>query len=762
MSATKKRLFAHKNEAGAEPKVVAFYDDWTMDKLLDKATSKLDPDIPCTRMFELHGLEVHSVGDIKSDSKIYFSSGEVYNGPARPAKREEAASTEDAQAQTGATESGDAEGEKKPGLFARIFNNKKKPGAGGEDEKEEGDGAPEQSQEGVDESANPDSSAPGGVVVHPTEAVETKAKPPNFLGKLFQVAARVGEAANEALQERKDKIQEVLHRAQVAMDEVKEKTERAAERAAEAAEAPPSPLADSKEAVPKEILEPGVPLLALEVCVMEGRGMAAAERPYVIVTVEGVSKQTAEGKGACPSWREGSGRSGDSPAMRFAVSDPTGDIRLAVCDPTCNRKDRKLGRVIIPTQWLRASVMGVPYKWQSTFDAWLKVLPLPNTAGIADILSQQIGGVQAKSNVEAEERKFFPAVPKEKGSGLPKPEYPLGELRVKVKVHPSSDVKDLAGSYVHPARSGATIVRWKEVDADVDEFLKDDEDTKVLSLEGVNRVIHRIKLLLKGPPLLMQPPYSLATIIWLYVACFRSSASKVPWLLWSLLAMQGLALAITRSYKDIIVWDADIVKQKSKTVFEYGALIRKILRILGAYQYKADLIVTFLERFKNVLSGGDPFATALLFSVLAAFCALAQTIISILPSGSPWFLIGLSILSPPYIKIYNRCMRKEKKKKPDWIDKLRMTALTLAENFFNHIPDQNELAHRYICDMQRVKKANKLETKMPESKVPKSERSEEKNGGSVSDKKFGVANDSVGEATSEMDGSADAEVNEEI
>eukprot|EP00465_Bigelowiella_longifila_P001674 CAMPEP_0185275740 /NCGR_PEP_ID=MMETSP1359-20130426/54643_1 /TAXON_ID=552665 /ORGANISM="Bigelowiella longifila, Strain CCMP242" /LENGTH=166 /DNA_ID=CAMNT_0027869189 /DNA_START=200 /DNA_END=700 /DNA_ORIENTATION=- len=156
--------------------------------------------------------------------------------------------------------------------------------------------------------------------------------------------------------------------------------------------------------------------------------------------------------------------------------------------------------------------------------------------------------------------------------------------------------------------------------------------------------------------------------------------------------------------KSTLVWEHQVEKGKDKNIFEYGALVRKVLRIIGAYQYKAELIISALERFKNALSFGDPFASLLLYATLGLLCSLTQIIMSILPSGLPLFIIGISILSPPYIKIYSSKVmgiEKKKKKKPDTIDRILKTMLSLAENFINHIPDQEELEHRYICAMQK-------------------------------------------------------------
>jgi len=64
-------------------------------------------------------------------------------------------------------------------------------------------------------------------------------------------------------------------------------------------------------------------------------------------------------------------------------------------------------------------------------------------------------------------------------------------------------------------------------------------------------------------------------------------------------------------------------------------------------------------------------------------------------------------------------IEKKKKKKPDTIDRILKTMLSLAENFINHIPDQEELEHRYICAMQKPAEEGKssLWRDKPENRV---------------------------------------------
>jgi len=339
----------------------------------------------------------------------------------------------------------------------------------------------------------------------------------------------------------------------------------------------------------------------------------------------------------------------------------------------------------------------------------MHIMSLPQDAGVADILTQQLGGVQAKTNIELQEKKFFQAIPKEKGSGLPEPRYPLGQVYIKLNAYSAeggaavapNGLAALARSYVEPPKNGSAFVTWRLVDTDVDIMLAEEGDDKVLSVDGINRIIFRLKNLFKGPPLVMKPPFSIMTFIWLYYVCFRMTVTMVPWMIWTLLFIQGVSLYFTRDLSDTIIWESQIKKEKSKTVFEYGALVRKVLRIIGAYQYKAELVISTLERLKNVLSGGDVFATMFLFSVLAVLALVGQFIIAITPMGLPFFMIGFGILSGPYFKLLRK-IRGKKKKKDDWVDVLLKILLFRTENFLNHVPDADEMAHRHICEMQKV------------------------------------------------------------
>mmetsp|Transcript_1071 Transcript_1071/g.1840 ORF Transcript_1071/g.1840 Transcript_1071/m.1840 type:complete len:899 (-) Transcript_1071:129-2825(-) len=536
--------------------------------------------------------------------------------------------------------------------------------------------------------------------------------------KLNTFMSRVWNSAKTAVKERQEKIQEVLDKAKEAMDEVerrklekerlrRESKQKEAKAAlslsddATDAQSRSSP-ADSKSDISEA---PPDPVMVLEVIVKAGRDMEITRRPYALVEVEGRSKQTTKSQGPNPSWCSADGTASSSSAaagqstFRFPVTDLTGDVRISICDPASNRRDRKLGRVLIPIRWLEARRAGIPYGWKP-FKRWLKVFPLPQDVGVADILTSQLGGVKAKADNDFEEKKFFPALPKDSGTGLIEPDTPMGDLQVEVIPYPAKGITGVASSFFQDIRSGASEVRWTEVDAEVEYFLEEDNE-KVLSVEGFNRLLHRIKLLTHGAPLLFTPPFSVGTIVWLYIACFRSSQPDIPWLILMLLALQGVALWCVRNLSTIIVWEKDIKKGKAKSMFEYGAIVRKVLRIIGAYQYKAELVVSTLERVKNALSGADMFASMLLYTSLAILALAAQFVLSILPSGLPYFLIGIGILSGPYFKLYRRMRNIPKKKKgEDWLDRLLGYLLWKLENFFNHVPDGNEMAHRHICEMQ--------------------------------------------------------------
>jgi len=434
----------------------------------------------------------------------------------------------------------------------------------------------------------------------------------------------------------------------------------------------------------KQSIERGLPpIVALEVRIVEGRHMDKASRhPHVAVTVEGKTEETEVCAGEKPEWHmirpKKVTETAPPPPFKFDVSDVTGDVRVLVCE-----HKRKIGRVIIPLRWLyTVESKKLRISWRG-FDRWFKVLPMPMKETFKESVTQRLAGVTSHAVAAAEENKFYPALPRERGTGLPDPETPLGHLRIKIDVHPyaagsCSSHKELATSYLQPSLSGATVVRWRDIDKDAKEYVADHNNDKVLNFDGVIRLVRRIKMLINGPPLLMKPPFSVATIVWLYFACFWASAPQVPWMVLALLAIEGACLFIDRDLSDTLIWESEVQKKEKKGILELGGVLKRLLRVIGAYQHKLSLIVCTLERVKSVVSFGDTVGSLMLYAALALLCLVASALISLMPPGLPWFVIGLGALLPPYIKIYKRYMghskicKAEKRKNPDFVDRLKM------------------------------------------------------------------------------------------
>lgn len=544
---------------------------------------------------------------------------------------------------------------------------------------------------------------------------------------------RMRQAANKVMEKNKTKFQNVLSRAKEAMKRVEAEQQAAAavqreedaKRKAKVADAGAAesarPASESKAAASPRYRPP--PLAALEVCVVDARGIDVRTAPYIAVGVEGVVRRTPP---APPI--ESSDDAKEAPAgsrsrderyrvawsgapLTFEVGDVTGDIHLTLLDATSTRRDEKVARVIVPIKWLQSSALTGGWR---PFDKWLKLFPLPGEAGVTSVLVNELGGWRAPQ--QSDERKYEQALPKEKGSGLPDPQAPLGEVRVRIRAAPVSDAGTAAlyQSYLIPSSSGAPSVQFEALDRDVDDMLNDSEaESRVLSLEGIQRLIFRLKNLFGGSALL-RPPWSLATLAWLYWMCFRASASGAPWGFWTLLLLQGLSVWVRRDFSGTLVWESQVQTGRAKTLFERGAMLRRGLRVLGAFQYKLGVAVSLLERAKNAMSWADPTASVLLYAGLGGLCFVAQLLIAVLPRGLPAFALGLSVLAPPWVKLVRgRLGGKGSKGKggsgdsgnhahDDMGKRIQRLAMQLGENYANHVPDAEELAHRRICEMQVV------------------------------------------------------------
>jgi len=431
----------------------------------------------------------------------------------------------------------------------------------------------------------------------------------------------------------------------------------------------------------KQITERGPPIAALEVRIIEGRQMDKSSRkPRIAVTVEGKTEHTEVCTGEKPEWHIIRPRKvtekAPPPPFRFDISDATGDIRVLVCE-----HKRKIGRIIIPLRWLYiVESKRLQISWQG-FDRWFQVLPMPMKGTLKESVAQRLAGVTPNTVAAAEENKFYPALPRERGTGLPDPETPLGHLRIKIDVHPYSSGgphKNLILSYLHAPRSGAAVVTWRDINKDAKDYVAEENNDKVLNFEGVLRLVSRIKMLIKGPPLVMRPPYSIATMVWLYLACFWTSAPQVPWMMLALMGIEGASLFIRRDLSETLIWESEVQKKEKKGILELGGVLKKGLRLIGAYQYKLSLIVSALERAKNSISFADTLGSVMLYAALAFLCLVASILISMMPVGLPWFLVGAGALLPPYVKLYKLYMghskicNAEKRKNPDFFDRFKM------------------------------------------------------------------------------------------
>ncbi len=554
-------------------------------------------------------------------------------------------------------------------------------------------------------------------------------KKPNFFERAMDAARelkeKIGDSGQAFLKEKQEKINEVLDRAKNAMEEVEaqqnagtyEPTKQNLKQSASTHGANSSSTEGKKSGRMARTNEGkgigyslGSTLAVVEVRVLQGRGILGSRSPFVVVDVEGTSKRSKEAKsgGDNPSWS-----SEENVALNFSISDVTGDIQFSLCDSA------KIGRAIFPIKWLQAS--GITGGWKN-FNGWLKVFPLPPDATLASATINQMGGWNPDKTPD---HKYKHGLPKDEDSCMtPAPD--LGAIKVSISVAPAVLMASrsicLAKSYLSPPINGMQpLIDFRALKEDIDDILEDQtRDTETLSLEGVMRILFRIKEFF-GKPHILYPPYSLGTSVWLFWLSFYSRRSSLPWMIWVLLLMQGAAMWWTRSMKETVVFKGDRCssgddndskvggEKKHLTMFQKMGMVRKILRMLGVVQAKVEQWLSIAERAKHTLSFADSTASAIFFALLGVVCFVAQILIRLLPAGLPLFLLGVGILLPPWIKMYKmmKVQRARKEsgsakegKNKDWLDLLLDRMLRIFENFLNHVPDYNELAHRHICKRQ--------------------------------------------------------------
>ena len=118
--------------------------------------------------------------------------------------------------------------------------------------------------------------------------------------------------------------------------------------------------------------------------------------------------------------------------------------------------------------------------------------------------------------------------------------------------------------------------------------------------------------------------------------CFRASASGAPWGFWTLLLLQGLSVwKVEGLFGDPGVGAAGADWTGQNSLLERGAMLRRGLRVLGAFQYKLGVAVSLLERAKNAMSWADPTASVLLYAGLGGRRFVAQLLIAVSHGGFP-------------------------------------------------------------------------------------------------------------------------------
>lgn len=408
-------------------------------------------------------------------------------------------------------------------------------------------------------------------------------------------------------------------------------------------------------------------------------------------------------------WHEHSGK------FSFDISDFRNDLRLFVLSK--NRLDNVIGQVLLPLPFLfHHQPVGINALWESqqqmAISGWFQLFPL------------------AKDCVN----KFRPAAPTVSKTGM-KNSLPLGFIKLDIELT-LVEPKPLWTLYLNPTGPNpqesttqkqaqtklinsvfAMMEASRELRRNLLRYRIAKNHIFSVYLLGICEAVEYLRswespglsltcitltfLLFKSAQLWQLPFIAFALLAMSCVGVLRKRKLAMGWTNVDNVSSQKPERPSDATEDDFIIWNSDIQDPRAAlNLWQKCALAVSQLNLVQEY---IGWVSSILEKCINALNFADPHATsAVLMYAFAWACvasALLKALSRIFTAISPLHLalsLAAIYMSPPQLRAYRHSPQDDKHSKI--FEAIRIASVAL----WRHIPDTNEMGHRFIARRQLV------------------------------------------------------------
>ena len=352
-------------------------------------------------------------------------------------------------------------------------------------------------------------------------------------------------------------------------------------------------------------------------------GSFSTSRPYVIVELDGNEARTSTGTSKAPTWEDAT--------FLLPVHDPSADLRIFVFDDASLDNQACIGRVIVP---LASLCEGVALR------------PTPRlfapTAARTAVFCVTPASAQHGKSILARYNEATPGVP---GTGMVRPRHAPGAIELSLELQLDgarcAPLLGLLACYALAAPPGALEEEEGGVLEGEEGAQAADADTRKLDPKLIKLYVARLKRAL-GRPYLMAAPWCWALpVVWAYVCLAPTMAAwQLPWVVFGLLVANGAVDHSRRAERtgDLIFWEEEV---GPNTMPKGLAKMRLLLSVLGAVQRGLGVLVTLLEKRRNLLNWQDGVVTTAAIGALAVASALLSLLLLLVPACVVAFAVGV-------------------------------------------------------------------------------------------------------------------------
>ncbi|KAK3243411.1 hypothetical protein CYMTET_46933 [Cymbomonas tetramitiformis] len=269
------------------------------------------------------------------------------------------------------------------------------------------------------------------------------------------------------------------------------------------------------------------------------------------------------------------------------------------------------------------------------------------------------------------------------GSGMMKPKKPIGYLQIESELTLSSSVVQ---AYLRNAPFYDAVD--DELESDAENKEGDKFDPRILK-----RNISRLKYAVGGPPLLLYlcgfPQCGLLLPLHFYL-CFAAGLWQLPLFFFGFVSVNSFLSYQGLKFDHLVIWEQDVGPEELKGMSKKFGML---MQTMGGIMKLTSIIANFFEQFANVWNFADVRVTTLALGGLGAFCLALSLILAIFPLRFIIFILGCGAIAAITMKGLKPVNAENSKAAPE--------VPPPVSNFFKRVPNNLEMAHRYIAMLQQ-------------------------------------------------------------